>query len=56
VNCSSLGIINLTPLAAILNLFHLVNALISINDCSKEVSFKSAAVASSFLNEPAIVG
>ena len=57
VNCSSFGIINLVPCTAIFNPRSSMNAAMSINACSKEVSFKSAAVESSFLKlPPPIVG
>ncbi len=56
MNCSSEGIIIFTPLAAIFKPLSSVIAAISINDCSNEVSFKSAWVVKVFLKVPATVG
>ena len=56
VNCSAEGMIIFIPLAAILRPRSSVNAAISINACSNDVSLRSAAVDKVLLNVPAIVG
>jgi hypothetical protein len=52
VNCNSFGTINFLPWIAILNPLSSTNAAMSINDCSSDVSLRSAAVASSLLKVP----
>ena len=56
VNCKADGMIILRAFAATFRPLSSSNAAMSIIDCSKDVSLRSAAVASSFLWLPEVVG
>jgi len=54
VNCNSFGIIIFLPEAAIFRPLSSTNPAMSINDCSSEVSLRSAAVARTFEKVPPV--
>ena len=54
VNCSSFGIIIFLPVEAIFKPLSSTNPAMSINDCSSEVSLRSAATVRTFEKVPPV--